>query len=514
MAHIPDTTAKEKPAELSARQLHRRYIVALSLIALLTILSQILVQYLIADQVHDSRVVNIAGRQRMLSQKITKSGFYIVHATSPSSAAHYREQLSQSLLLWQRSHRGLQEGDKEMGLPGNNSEEIKALFQGIEPNHQAMIAAARTILTTAGNETELNKSIDLLRQNEASFLDGMDAIVFRYDHEAKTKVGIARWLELILMCVTLVVLVLEALLIFAPAVRRIRRDVQTLSGNEQDMTRLFDANPNAMLMVRASDLTILRANDKAQLLAKPEDILQSQSLLESVLHAHYDVNKNFMEKLRGDKILNEFEVALLDTNHEVIEFLVSSRLIQFNEQQTYVLGFTNINELKKAQQSLEYYATYDELTGLVNRRTGLVFLEKSMALAWRENTPLSIVYADLDGLKAANDKFGHAEGDRLLRAAANIMTGLIRSSDFAVRLGGDEFLIILPNCPEHSAQRVVENLEHLLASIKNDTPHKTVYTISCGIVLFDSARHQSADELLAEADQRMHSVKQAKKATI
>ena len=500
-----------KTTGLSARQLHRRYIVALSLIALLTIASQIVVQYLIADQVHDSRVVNIAGRQRMLSQKISKTIFYISSTASAESASRYRDQLSEALGLWQRSHRGLQDGDREMGLPGNNSAEVRALFQTIEANHRAMVMAASAILTQTDDADALNNAAKSIQQNEPDFLAGMDAIVFSYDREAKDKIEIARWLELGLMSITLIVLVLEALLIFAPATRRIRRDMQRLAGREQDLERLFDASPTAMLMVDMNDLSILRANRKLLELTKLSNERLQQQSLTNLLHSHYEANQLFMKKLHGDKTLNEFEVALLDTNHEIVESLVSSRIIQFGGRDVYVLGLTNINELKKAQQTLEYYATYDELTGLINRRTGLMFLEKSMARSWRESSPLSVIFADLDGLKLANDTFGHAEGDRLLRAAANIMTGLIRTSDFAVRLGGDEFLMILPNCPEENALRIVENLENLLSSIKNDSPRQLVYSISCGVAAYAAERHASADDLLTEADQKMYQAKQTKK---
>ena len=497
---------------LSAQQLHRRYIVALSLIALLTIVSQVVVQFLIADQAHDSRIVNIAGRQRMLSQKITKTCFYIANADQPESAERYRIQLAEALALWQRSHNGLQKGDREMGLPSNNSAEIKALFQKIDQNHQAIVAASDLIISSPGDAIALRIAIKAIEQNESDFLLGMDAIVFRYDKEAKDKVEVARWLELGLMIFTLIVLVLEAILIFAPATRRIRNNMQELTDSKQDLEHLFSASPTALLMVDMQSLSVIRANQKLLALTRiPLGELQNRTLPE-MLSANYDVNRVFMDKLLGDKTLNEFEVALLDTNRDLIESLVSSRVISFGERPVFILGFTNINELKRAQQSIEYYATYDELTGLVNRRTGLMFLEKSMARSWRENSPLSIIFADLDGLKKANDTFGHAEGDRLIRAAANIMTGLIRTSDFAVRMGGDEFLIILPNCPAENAQRIVVNLEHLLSSIKHDTPRHAVYTISCGVTTYKATQHASPDDLIAEADQKMYKAKNARKS--
>ena len=133
-------------ASLSADILRTRYIVALTLIALLTILSQGVVQFLISDQEHDSRVVNIAGRQRMLSQRITKTSYFIASAKSPESSRAYRQELDSIISLWEHSHLGLLNGDAELGLPGHNSPEIAALFERIHADHLAMVAAARHLL--------------------------------------------------------------------------------------------------------------------------------------------------------------------------------------------------------------------------------------------------------------------------------------------------------------------------------------------------------------------------------
>jgi signal transduction histidine kinase/ActR/RegA family two-component response regulator len=222
-------------AILSATQLRRRYIVALSLIALLTIISQLVLQFQIADQKFDSRVINIAGRQRMLSQKITKLSYYIATADSFEAAASPRQELDDALSLWQRSHTGLLHGDTDLGLPGRNSPEILALFERIQARHDTMLGAARAILASAGTKDVIDWSLRTIREQEAGFLKGMDEIVFRYDREANDKVAFTQLLELILMTVTLLVLALEAILIFAPAVRRIQHDMQELANRETEL---------------------------------------------------------------------------------------------------------------------------------------------------------------------------------------------------------------------------------------------------------------------------------------
>ncbi|RJX32823.1 MAG: diguanylate cyclase [Oxalobacter sp.] len=313
----------------------------------------------------------------------------------------------------------------------------------------------------------------------------------------------AQWVGWGFMIVTLIVLALEAFLVFAPTSLRLHNFSKKLAQRDQDFRHMFDASPAAMLMVDMDSLQILGNNQKALSLIQQDADTLSQETLPQLLPDTYSGNQQFLENLRANLTLNEFEVVLLNTQTGVIECLVTSRIIPFSGRHVYALSFTNISELKQARDSLEYYATYDEMTGLVNRRTGMMFLEKAMARSGRDTHPLSIIYANLNGLNVAIERYGQREGDELLRAATTIMTGLIRSSDFAVRLSGDDFLIILPSCPLQNAKRIVDNLERLLKALKSDMPRQFVYSVSSGIASFAEERHTSPDDLLAEARQRM-----------
>lgn len=267
----------------SVRQLARRYIVALSLIALLTIISQAIVQFLIADQEYDSRVVNIAGRQRMLSQKITKTSYYILTAQSAHAASRYRNELDEAVTLWERSQAGLLKGDRETGLPGNNSQAVITLFGSIEPHHAAIVAAARAILSSTESAEALDRNIRTIKEHEAPFLKGMNDIVFRYDEEAKAKVDLGKWLEIALLCITLSVLVLEAVYIFAPATRRIRRDVIELAQRDKELKK------------RTADLA--RLNEELNVLARSDVMTQ----LPNRMAANERLDTEFVRMKRSKK---------------------------------------------------------------------------------------------------------------------------------------------------------------------------------------------------------------------
>ncbi|HTU15266.1 MAG TPA: GGDEF domain-containing protein [Solirubrobacterales bacterium] len=106
-------------------------------------------------------------------------------------------------------------------------------------------------------------------------------------------------------------------------------------------------------------------------------------------------------------------------------------------------------------------AVTDPLTGLQNR-TGLwEECERAIAICRRLNQPLTLVHIDLDGFKEVNDREGHAEGDRILRLCAERWAGVIRSGDTLARIGGDEFLLILPGSDSEAARRLMGRLREV-----------------------------------------------------
>ena len=122
----------------------------------------------------------------------------------------------------------------------------------------------------------------------------------------------------------------------------------------------------------------------------------------------------------------------------------------------------DITEVKALEQNMRFMAQHDELTGLPNRR---LFMEQGNALltnARRRDTRLAVLFMDIDHFKDVNDSLGHASGDRLLRQVAWRLKGRLRSSDLVARIGGDEFVVLLPvtaaNTARHVAGVIIEEL--------------------------------------------------------
>lgn len=154
-------------------------------------------------------------------------------------------------------------------------------------------------------------------------------------------------------------------------------------------------------------------------------------------------------------------------------------------------------------------AMRDELTQLHNRRAILEALNQQLAVARRNQAPLSVLMLDVDHFKGLNDKFGHAGGDRVLREIASAVQGQLRAQDLAGRLGGEEFLILLPYSTAAAAAHTAERLRQAVHEIDCLQRCKlpTSISVSIGGAQFKALKHLDADSLVHEADQALYRAK-------
>ncbi|MEQ8860953.1 MAG: sensor domain-containing diguanylate cyclase [Pseudomonadales bacterium] len=155
-------------------------------------------------------------------------------------------------------------------------------------------------------------------------------------------------------------------------------------------------------------------------------------------------------------------------------------------------------------------ATMDELTLLSNRRGFEALATHALSLCRRLDRPAALVYFDLDGFKAVNDTFGHAEGDRALTEFAKLLLQTFRESDVLGRLGGDEFAVLLANVDEAALERTVTRLQDAVSACNEKARRGYDIAFSCGALSFDPDRHRDLAALMAEADQRMYQQKRGR----
>jgi diguanylate cyclase (GGDEF)-like protein len=175
------------------------------------------------------------------------------------------------------------------------------------------------------------------------------------------------------------------------------------------------------------------------------------------------------------------------------QFLIMRMRNQIADQISSLAKVENLtNEVYKL-------AVLDPLTGLYNRRSGEQRLAEEISRAARHGRPLTLLLLDLDRLKQINDQFGHAAGDTALRASAERLQRAIRGSDQAVRLGGDEFMVILPECKADEVRHVLGRLEDLMVEHEGQ---KIPCRFSRGWT--DYRAGETAQELINRADAALY----------
>jgi diguanylate cyclase (GGDEF)-like protein len=165
-----------------------------------------------------------------------------------------------------------------------------------------------------------------------------------------------------------------------------------------------------------------------------------------------------------------------------------------------------LDKIEARTEEVYKLALLDSLTGLYNRRCGEQRLASEVARTKRNGLPLTIIMLDLDGLKYVNDKHGHAAGDELLRFFALRLNKAIRGSDLAVRLGGDEFLLMLPECKPEEVRHVLSRLSGLHMDVEGE---KVAVTFSAGWANYVPG--ETPEELMKRADRALYVNKRAGK---
>lgn len=168
-------------------------------------------------------------------------------------------------------------------------------------------------------------------------------------------------------------------------------------------------------------------------------------------------------------------------------------------------------ERAKMMKVLEEQASTDILTGVFNRRAADAIVMQSISAAARHKSPMSLCFIDLDGFKKVNDLYGHSEGDRVLMFIASLIKKYIRLSDSLCRMGGDEFLLILPECNEENAVMMWNRIQDGVDAVNKDTVFAFDLKMSHGIATFDPGDPIDLEELIAMADERMYADKKRRK---
>jgi diguanylate cyclase (GGDEF)-like protein len=192
-------------------------------------------------------------------------------------------------------------------------------------------------------------------------------------------------------------------------------------------------------------------------------------------------------------------------------FMVKSQKIDFASQSLTLVFLNDITNLIEKTKKLEELCTIDELTGVYNRRFILEKLESEIEISKRYHSPLSIIILDIDNFKDINDNLGHLAGDKVLIKTSETIRNSLRESDNFGRIGGEEFIIVLPNTDLEKAHMCGERIRTNISS-QSFEQHDYVVTVSGGIASY--VYNESMESFFKRADNLLYKAKKTGKNLI
>ena len=216
------------------RQLAGRYLFVLIAVAALVVVDQAVVQPLLVQLNAFAPAINVAGRQRMLSQKLTKASLEFDVARDEATRTLRRDELRSSLQQWTAEHTALLDGDRRLGIQPIRSPELTRQWKQLEPNFRAMVAAASDLLRP---DAMVSRSVAAIVEHEAKFLPTMDRIVKLMEDEAARAVARLRMFALAISATVILLLLGLGWFVIRPATRTIRGQVDELESRVALRTR-------------------------------------------------------------------------------------------------------------------------------------------------------------------------------------------------------------------------------------------------------------------------------------
>jgi diguanylate cyclase (GGDEF)-like protein/PAS domain S-box-containing protein len=513
----------------AVKNLRLRYIIGLSAIALLATASFITMQNVISKQRGFSSLVNLAGHQAGLANRIAYFCGLMVTTADETEFDMARSQVGKTISKMRKAHKALRDGDLDKGIPQVTNDTLKMIFQdpsvGLDLAIERFLNHANEVYLSDHDvlNTKLFSYIYLTNYGPHVLEPMLDAAVDEYQKIGRAAIVKIERLETLLWMSTLFMLLLEAGFIFYPLERHIRKTIDSLQTSVASLTRIRERLVSAQKLARIGDWEFRPSDGRVTWsdqiyeicgVEKKQYALSEKSALQMVHPDDRDALKTALKEVvtQTKPATMEYRIIRPDGQERMIFQQVAAR--RYEGEQVLSGTMQDVTDSKQSENRIRQLALYDALTGLVNRRLLGDRLGQAIAASRRSQEYGAVLMLDLDHFKSLNDTRGHDIGDALLIEVAKRLNACIRQTDTAARLGGDEFVVLLEwlNGQEDiSTQRALELAEKIRASLNRpfflgDEKHLCHASASIGIVVFKGSRH-TASELLKRADVAMYEAK-------
>ena len=288
---------------------------------------------------------------------------------------------------------------------------------------------------------------------------------------------------------------------------------ETLRKSQQEFAAVFNSSPEALVYVD-ENANIVNINPRfTELFGYTLEEIKGKNINGGLIHPpdKIEEGKN-LDKIAFSEGYFNYETIRKKKDGTLFPVSISGSNIIIDGQLKGGIGsYIDITERKKLEEKLQKLAHFDVLTGSYRRGYGLNLLEQQIKTANRNKTFITLFYLDIDRLKYINDTFGHNEGDKVLKEAAKLLKSTLREVDIICRIGGDEFLLILPDTSPEKAPQIRERINKNLKKLNQKLNRAYKISFSVGLSFYNPSNPLSIDELIRIADENMYKEKKKKK---
>ena len=254
---------------------------------------------------------------------------------------------------------------------------------------------------------------------------------------------------------------------------------EALRKSEERFRTIYEKSQIGIGIFDAAEGTAIQLNDRlAEILGRSKEELHHLKWERYSFAEDFEESKHMMDRLENgelDSITAERRFVKPDGTFLWANVIITPFELEGAAAPCYLCMFQDITAQKMAEAETEYLSFHDQLTGLYNRR---FYDEELKRLDTERNLPISLIMADVNGLKMTNDAFGHLTGDQLLKTIGHIMLKECRADDIVARIGGDEFILLLPRTSEKEAENIIKRIREAIQKEKWDN---MVCSVSFGI---------------------------------
>ncbi len=437
--------------------------------------------------------INLAGRQRMLSQRISKA-LLLLHHQAKTSTAHKntKNELRSSLNLFEQTLTAFWEGGPTLDgdhqpivIPAIDSAKARIHLAEGRQLWRIFSPPIRHALDTKPPSTETYAQALLITQkHNIDLLNIMNQLTLSIEQQATENIELLRLIQSsLLIC---------ALFNFIYIIRRLVGNTKLANANNQALNSLFDSIESSIIIYDKKG-GILFSNQAANELFKYHDGIPVNITITDIL-----------------KLTSANQIGYCRTG-VTFQARAECQKIMFKNTQSIICTIYDITQQAEKEAKLTKLAFNDPLTGLANRLLFHERLQQEIRHSKRQFSCLAVLFIDLDGFKDINDQLGHDAGDQVLKSVGQRLLQCCREDDTVARMGGDEFTLILTSINHaKAAEKVARQILTQLHKSLLIQGQAVQISASIGISLYPKD-HEEADLLIKYADMAMYAAKKAGK---